>query len=138
MASEFNKPNGISILYEQDLESKIWSLSCRKINGIGPKAEAKLQAHGIHTISDLAAKDLDWLKSEFGKLLLQRKNNGSYETFLEENLPDKISIGATRWPSFSAFGFAAGGTITLETEYYITKVMVSPIGRIRQTEILKK
>ena len=67
MASEFNKPNGISILYEQDLESKIWPLSCRKINGIGPKAEAKLQAHGIHTIGDLAAKDLDWLKSEFGK-----------------------------------------------------------------------
>ena len=67
MASEFNKPNGISILYEQDLEGKIWPLSCRKINGIGPKAEAKLQAHGIHTIGDLAAKDLDGLKSEFGK-----------------------------------------------------------------------
>ena len=67
MASELNKPKGISILYEQDLESKIWPLSCRKINGIGPKAEAKLQAHGIHTIGDLAAKDLDWLKSEFGK-----------------------------------------------------------------------
>ncbi len=67
MASEFNKPNGISILYTQDLESKIWPLSCRKINGIGPKAEAKLQAHGIDTIGDLAAKDLDWLKSEFGK-----------------------------------------------------------------------
>ena len=67
MASEFNKPNGISILYEQDLEGKIWPLSCRKINGIGPKAEAKLQAYGIHTIGDLAAKDVDWLKSEFGK-----------------------------------------------------------------------
>ena len=67
MASEFNKPNGISILYEQDLEGKIWPLSCRKINGIGPKAEAKLQAQGIHTIGDLAAKDVDWLKIEFGK-----------------------------------------------------------------------
>jgi DNA polymerase-4 len=67
MASELNKPNGISILYEQDLENKIWPLSCRKINGIGPKAEAKLQAHGIHTIGDLAAKNLDWLKNEFGK-----------------------------------------------------------------------
>ena len=67
MASELNKPKGISILYEQDLESKIWPLSCRKINGIGPKAEAKLQAHGIHTIGDLAAKDVNWLKSEFGK-----------------------------------------------------------------------
>ena len=78
------------------------------------------------------------LKSEFGKLLLQRKNNSSYETFLEEKVPENISINATRWPSFSAFGFAAGGTITLETEYYITKVVVSPIGLIRQTEILKK
>ena len=78
------------------------------------------------------------MKGEFGKLFLQRKNNCSYETVLEEKVPEKISIGAKRWPSFSAFGFAAGGTITLETEYYITKVVVSPIGRIRQTEILKK
>jgi hypothetical protein len=68
----------------------------------------------------------------------KKQHNGSYETVLEEKVPEKISISATRWPSFSAFGFAAGGTITLETEYYITKVVVSPIGRIRQTEILKK
>ena len=29
------------------------------------------------------------LKSEFGKLLLQRKINGSYETVLEEKVPEK-------------------------------------------------
>ena len=29
------------------------------------------------------------LKSKFCKLLLQRKNNGSYETFLEEKVPEK-------------------------------------------------
>ena len=67
MASELNKPNGISILYEQDVESKIWPLSCRKINGIGPKAETKLQAQGIHTIGDLAAKEREWLMQHFGK-----------------------------------------------------------------------
>ena len=67
MASELNKPNGISILYEQDVEGKIWPLSCRKINGIGPKAEAKLQAQGIHTIGDLAAKEREWLMQHFGK-----------------------------------------------------------------------
>jgi hypothetical protein len=78
------------------------------------------------------------LKGEFGKLLLQRKNNGNYKTVLEEKVLEKFSINATSWPSFSAFGFAAGGTITLETEYYITKIVFSPIGRIRQTEILKK
>ena len=78
------------------------------------------------------------LKNESGNLLLQRKIDGSYESVLQEKVPENISISATRWPSFSAFGFAAGGTITLETEYYSTKVVVSPIGRIRQTKIEKK
>ncbi|MDA8521733.1 Y-family DNA polymerase [Acidovorax sp. NCPPB 4044] len=67
MASEFNKPNGISIVHAQDLEPAIWPLACRKINGIGPKADARLQAFGIHTIGDLAARPRDWLVRTFGK-----------------------------------------------------------------------
>jgi DNA polymerase-4 len=67
MASEFNKPKGISIVYEQDLQTLIWPLPCRKINGIGPKAEEKLQAHGIHTIGELAARERNWLIETFGK-----------------------------------------------------------------------
>jgi len=67
MASEFNKPNGISIIHADDVESKIWPLACRKINGIGPKADEKLQAQGIHTIGDLAHKERDWLIDHFGK-----------------------------------------------------------------------
>jgi hypothetical protein len=43
MASEFNKPNGIAIVQPQDLQTLIWPLACRKINGIGPKADEKLQ-----------------------------------------------------------------------------------------------
>ena len=68
MASEFNKPNGISIVYEEDLQSLIWPLACRKINGVGPKADEKLQKHGIHTIGDLAARDQFWLMENFGKV----------------------------------------------------------------------
>jgi len=67
MASEFNKPNGISIVYESDLQTMIWPLPARKINGIGPKADAKLAALGIKTIGDLAAKDRTWLVEHFGK-----------------------------------------------------------------------
>jgi DNA polymerase-4 len=66
MASEFNKPNGISIVLEDDLSTRIWPLPCRKINGIGPKAEAKLAAAGIHTIGELAQAPRDWLISHFG------------------------------------------------------------------------
>jgi len=67
MASEFNKPNGISIVQIEDLQTLIWPLACRKINGVGPKADEKLQAQGIRTIGDLAARDRDWLVAHFGK-----------------------------------------------------------------------
>ncbi len=67
MASEFNKPNGIAIVFEDDLEKKIWPLACRKINGIGPKADEKLQQLGIKTIGDLAQKEQGWLMDHFGQ-----------------------------------------------------------------------
>ena len=67
MASEFNKPNGIAIVHEADLQSLIWPLACRKINGIGPKADAKLKLHGIETIGQLAAREPQWLEGAFGK-----------------------------------------------------------------------
>jgi DNA polymerase IV len=66
MASEFNKPNGISIVHEADLQTKIWPLAVRKINGIGPKSEAKLAALQIHTVGELAAQSRDWLVAHFG------------------------------------------------------------------------
>ncbi|WP_116004762.1 MULTISPECIES: DNA polymerase IV [unclassified Simplicispira] len=67
MASEFNKPNGISIVYETDLQTLIWPLNVRKVNGIGPKAGAKLAALGVQTIGDLAAQNPQWLIAQFGK-----------------------------------------------------------------------
>ncbi|WP_395058440.1 Y-family DNA polymerase [Polaromonas sp.] len=67
MASEFNKPNGISIVHEADLQDKIWPLNVRKINGIGPKAGEKLAKLHIHTIGELAAQDVGWLVDNFGK-----------------------------------------------------------------------
>jgi DNA polymerase-4 len=67
MASEFNKPNGIAVVFDQDLETKIWPLACRKINGIGPKADEKLKALGITTIGELAQQELGWLIENFGQ-----------------------------------------------------------------------
>ena len=67
MASEFNKPNGISVVHEADVQTLIWPLPCRKINGIGPKTDARLQGHGIHTIGELAARERAWLIAHFGK-----------------------------------------------------------------------
>jgi DNA polymerase-4 len=67
MASEFDKPNGISIVHESELTQKIWPLACRKINGIGPKAGARLEQLGIHTIGELARCERGWLMQHFGR-----------------------------------------------------------------------
>ncbi|HYF16722.1 MAG TPA: DNA polymerase IV [Ramlibacter sp.] len=67
MASEFDKPNGITIVSEEDVQARIWPLAVRKINGIGPKADAKLERLGIRTIGELAAQPVEWLVQHFGR-----------------------------------------------------------------------
>lgn len=67
MASELDKPRGISIVMPDDLQALIWPLPCRKINGVGPKTDEKLQAQGIHTIGELAAREREGLIGHFGK-----------------------------------------------------------------------
>jgi DNA polymerase-4 len=67
MASEFDKPNGISIVHDSDLQARIWPLPARKVNGIGPKADEKLERLGMRTVGDIAAKERDWLVARFGK-----------------------------------------------------------------------
>jgi DNA polymerase-4 len=48
------------------LATRIWPLPARRINGIGPKASAKLATHGIRTIGDLAQAERAWLIERFG------------------------------------------------------------------------
>jgi DNA polymerase-4 len=67
IASELNKPAGVSVIRPDDIRSVVWPLAVRKINGIGPKANKKLEQFGIHTIGDLAQKDAVWLIEHFGR-----------------------------------------------------------------------
>jgi DNA polymerase-4 len=45
---------------------RIWPLPAKRINGIGPKAAARLEGLGIATIGQLAAADPAWLQAHFG------------------------------------------------------------------------
>jgi DNA polymerase-4 len=67
IASELNKPGGVSVVRQDDIRSVVWPMAVRKINGIGPKANQKLEQLGIHTIGDLAQKDAAWLIDHFGR-----------------------------------------------------------------------
>ncbi len=66
IASDLDKPDGLTIVREQDVERLIWPLPARRINGIGPKADARLASIGIHTIGELAATAPERLVAEFG------------------------------------------------------------------------
>jgi DNA polymerase-4 len=67
IASDLEKPGGLTILSEADIPARIWPLAARKVNGIGPKASARLQALGIRTIGELARADVSILIEHFGK-----------------------------------------------------------------------
>ena len=67
IASELDKPDGLCLLTMDDISERIWPLSVRKINGIDPKAGARLQALGIETIGQLAQQERAALVSHFGK-----------------------------------------------------------------------
>jgi DNA polymerase-4 len=66
IASELGKPDGLTILAAADLATRVWPLPVRKINGIGPKTAAKLEALGIKTVGELARAERAWLIEEFG------------------------------------------------------------------------
>ena len=78
------------------------------------------------------------INSDSGVLMLKGKSAGSYQTVSQEKIPEEISVSANRWPSFGAFGFESGGSIVIENEDYSIKIVVSPIGRIRQTAVERK
>jgi len=66
IASDLEKPDGLTILTHADLSSRVWPLPVRKINGVGPKATLKLEGIGIRTIGELAHAPAALLVQHFG------------------------------------------------------------------------
>ena len=67
IASDMQKPEGLTIITDLDIENRIWPLPVRKLWGVGPKTEAALRGMGIETIGGLAAVPLDKLIERFGE-----------------------------------------------------------------------
>ena len=67
IASELEKPGGVTVLRPEDVPARVWPLPARKVNGIGPKAAARLEALGIHSIGELARADPALLVERFGR-----------------------------------------------------------------------
>jgi DNA polymerase-4 len=67
IASDMQKPDGLTVITENDVESRIWPLPVRKLWGVGPKTEARLKEMGTRTIGDLASLSPDHLTGELGQ-----------------------------------------------------------------------
>jgi DNA polymerase IV (DinB-like DNA polymerase) len=67
IASDYKKPDGMTLVRPQDVPLFLAPMPVRKIPGIGKKSELELHACGIRTIGDLAAHDLQRLIARFGR-----------------------------------------------------------------------
>jgi DNA polymerase IV (DinB-like DNA polymerase) len=67
IASDFKKPDGLTIVTQDKIESFLDPLPIRSIPGIGKKTEERFAEMGLETISQLKTLDVFALNSEFGR-----------------------------------------------------------------------
>ncbi len=109
VASDYQKPDGLTVVREEEAEFFLAPLPVRKLLWVGRKTEAKLKALGVNTIGDLAKFDPAVLQSMFGVMGWQLRQNAqgiddsevqeregikstSHETTFEEDTADPAVI----------------------------------------------
>ena len=140
LASDQNKPDGICVIKPGQGADFVASLPVRRFHGVGPKGAEKMANLGIETGADLAAKDIEFLRENFGSFAdylyraargidlrkvsahRERKSVGGERTFnedissgpaLRETLANIIDIV---WQSIEK-AQAKGRTVTLKMKY---------------------
>ncbi len=68
IASDWRKPNGLTVIHPDRALDFIAKLKIEKIWGIGEKTAEKMHRMGIYTGLDLRNASLGWLTQEFGKM----------------------------------------------------------------------
>jgi len=86
IASEFKKPDAVSVVTKGDYKEKIWTLDISKMVGIGKRLEEKLKKYNINTIKDLANVDFDFISRLLGKVGRDLKAYASGDDYREVDL----------------------------------------------------
>ncbi|MBN2366709.1 MAG: DNA polymerase IV, partial [Calditrichaeota bacterium] len=68
IASDFNKPDGLTIVHPDDVRTFLDSLPVTKLWGIGKKTQENLEKMGIHTVYQLRQHPREVLERKFGKM----------------------------------------------------------------------
>lgn len=99
MASDFEKPDKVHTLFENEMEEKMWKLDISELFMIGKKTVPKLQKLKIKTIGDLAKSNKQEIAKKFGKhgILMWEYANGidHSEVIYEKEKPKSIGNSVT-------------------------------------------
>lgn len=90
IASEFKKPDAISVVTKEDFKEKIWPLDIGDMVGIGHRLKAKLNKYNINTIYDLANVDYDFISRLLGKVGRDLYNYANGRDYREVELYEKF------------------------------------------------
>jgi DNA polymerase IV (DinB-like DNA polymerase) len=141
IASDFRKPDGLTVITPAAVQDFLAPLSIRVIPGIGPKTEVFLRARGIRTVAELRAVDparlAEWL-GKWGHDLheracgvslspvsneWERKSVGEQETFEHDTLDRPFVLDRARrladdvFARMRADGFAGFRTVTITVRF---------------------
>jgi len=141
IASDFEKPDGLTVVRGEDVQTFLDPLRIRVIPGIGPKTERFLHEHRIRTVGDLRAVErsqlAEWL-GRWGEDLYakarglsesavsnerQRKSVGEQETFEVDTLDPGFVLSRARalahtvWTRLEGHGFHTCRTVTVTVRF---------------------
>jgi len=141
IASDFQKPDGLTIVRPEAVQAFLDPLPIRRIPGIGPKSEAALHERGIRTIAELRAVERTQLAAWFGKGGMEmaeracgisesavsneweRKSAGEQETFERDTLEPALilaraqALAAGVFKRLRADGFGGFRTVTVTVRF---------------------
>lgn len=94
MSSDFQKPNGLTVVKEEEIMKFLKDMPVSKLHGIGEKTTKALNDLGIQTAKDLSEYDLKELEEVFGKnkaRLLHDKSLGIDDSPVEPREKKQLS-----------------------------------------------
>ncbi|SET54421.1 DNA polymerase-4 [Natronincola peptidivorans] len=129
MASEFEKPNRVHTLFEDEIQEKMWPLPVEELFFVGRATASKLKSRGIITIGELAKTDVNYLQ-QFLKshgLLIWNYANGRDNSSVRNEKPPMKGLGNSNTIAFDV--------TEEETVYQILLALSETLGmRIRNVE----
>jgi DNA polymerase IV len=91
IASDLNKPNGITVIRNSEISTKLWPLAIHKMPGIGKKTAPLMIGNGIITIGDLIKREhAEYLRMVFKNQFLKIINQANGIDYSEINISNNL------------------------------------------------